>query len=62
MSHKGSFFGSVAKTVLVGLVASYAIRYIQNRLDAMHDDRSNQDDEGSEAEDAAPAPAKAKAQ
>lgn len=59
MSNKGSFLGSVAKTVLVGLVASYAIRFIQNRLDAMHEDRANKEDEGSEEEDAAPAKAKA---
>lgn len=46
MSHKGSFIGSVAKTVLVSLVASYAIRFIQNRLDAMHEGRGEHADEG----------------
>lgn len=45
MSHKGSFLGSVAKTVLVGLVASYAIRFIQNRLDAMREDHGNAEEE-----------------
>ncbi|KAF5290756.1 hypothetical protein FQR65_LT20595 [Abscondita terminalis] len=34
-----SFIGSVAKTVLVGLVASLAIRFIPDRLDAMHEGR-----------------------
>ena len=41
----------MAKTVLVGLVASYAIRYIQNRLDAMHEDRGNhEEDSGADSD------------
>lgn len=56
MARHGSFLGSVAKTILVGLVASYAIKFIQNRLDAM----GNHDHEGeSSGKDAKPEEAKA---
>lgn len=43
MAKGGSFLGSVAKSVLIGLAASYAIKYIQNKMHAHQDDELGED-------------------
>lgn len=52
MSKAGSVLGSIAKSVVIGLVASYAIKYIQDKIAEHQSESEDVEDEEEETAEA----------